>query len=65
MREALSAVLRALDADVTRHSVPVATRDVDASGEIRDPFLRDALGAVVVELAHRAGQARAPSATVV
>ena len=65
VREALSAVLTALDADVTRHSVPVATRDVDASGEIRDPFLRDALGALVVELAHRAGQARAPSATLV
>jgi chromate reductase, NAD(P)H dehydrogenase (quinone) len=63
VREALSAVLTALDADVTRHAVPVADRDLDANGELGDPLLRDALGAVVAELALRAGEARAASAT--
>lgn len=54
VREALSAVLTALGADVTRHSVVVTPRDLDARGEVGDPRLRNALGAVGAELAHRA-----------
>lgn len=59
VRAALDLVLQALDADVTHHSVPVAQPDVDAGGEIADPQLREELGGVVVELADRAGAARA------
>jgi chromate reductase len=56
-RQALDHVLRALDADVTHHSVPIAPRECDANGEISHTKTLDELQAVVVALARRAGQA--------
>ena len=53
-RHALDQVLKALDADVTRHSVPITPRDRDANGEIGQPQTLDQLQAVVVALARRA-----------
>ena len=50
-------VLRALDADVTHHSVPIAPRERDANGEISHTKTLDELQAVVVALARRAAQA--------
>ncbi len=54
--QALELVLRALDADVARYSVPIAAGDRDPSGEIADPRLVEALHAVVAELVVRVGQ---------
>ena len=54
VREALSHVLRAHNADVTHHALPVARRDRDAGGEIGGARILDQLRAVVAELAQRA-----------
>ncbi len=61
VREALALVLRAHNADVTHHAVPVARRNRDANGEISDPRIVHQLRAVVAELAQRAGACRATS----
>jgi len=54
VRHALGRVLAAINAQVSYHSVPVAQSDRDASGEIRDPGVVDALGDVVATVAHDA-----------
>jgi chromate reductase, NAD(P)H dehydrogenase (quinone) len=59
LREALSHVLRAHNADVTHHAVLVAPRDRDANGEIGDALIVEQLRSVVAELAHRANTSRA------
>ncbi|SRR6266511_2958175 len=59
VREALDHVLRAHNADVTHHTVPVAQRDRDANGEISDARIVEPLRTVVAELAHRASASRA------
>ena len=58
VRAALDAVLQALTAEVVHQSVPVSAADRDARGEIVDPDVVDALGAVAMELAARSGGAR-------
>lgn len=57
VRESLEHVLKAHNAAVTRHSVPIAPRDLDASGELSDGRIVRALQAVVAELAVRASVA--------
>ena len=59
VREALAHVLRAHNADVTHHHVPIAQRDRDANGEITDPRIVEELRTVVAELAQRASASRA------
>jgi len=58
-REALDHVLKALGADVARHSVPVSDADRDAQGEIVKPIVLDQLGAAVNALAARIALHRA------
>ena len=53
-REALGHVLRAHNADVTHHQVPILHRDREVNGEITDPRIAEELRAVVAELARRA-----------
>jgi len=59
VREALAHVLRAHNAEVTHHLVPIATRDRDADGEIDETRIVGELWAVVAELAKRATAPRA------
>jgi chromate reductase, NAD(P)H dehydrogenase (quinone) len=59
VREALDHVLRAHNAEVTHHHVPIAPRDRDADGEISDTHIIEALRTVVAELAQRASAGRA------
>jgi chromate reductase, NAD(P)H dehydrogenase (quinone) len=59
VREALAHVLRAHNAEVTHHLVPVSQRDRDASGEIGDPMIVSALRSAVAELARRASAGHA------
>ena len=59
VRRALELVMKALDADVVHHSVPVVAGDRDEHGEIANARIIDELLAVVVELANRAGRAAA------
>jgi NAD(P)H-dependent FMN reductase len=54
VRTALELALRAHGADTVHRSVAVFRRDLDASGEIRDPRIAGELGSVVLELARRA-----------
>jgi chromate reductase len=59
VREALAHVLRAHNADVTHHCVPIAPHDLDAKGEISEPRIVGHLRAVLAELARRASAGRA------
>src|SRR5262249_20615799 len=59
VREALAHALRAHNADVTHHLVPIASRDRDADGDVSDTRIVGELRAVVVELAQRASASRA------
>ena len=52
-REALARVLKALDADVVHHPIPVHARALDPDGELRDPTILDELRLAVAELAGR------------
>ena len=61
VRDALAAVLTALDADVAFHSVPVASADRDERGEIARATVVDELLSVVTELAARARRAPRPT----
>ena len=54
VHEALRLVLKALDADVAHHRVPVSGSDLDVDGEVRDPRILGELAGVVRELALRA-----------
>jgi len=58
VREALVHALRAHAADVTHHAVPIASRDRDADGKIRETQIVSELRTVVAELAQRAGASR-------
>jgi NAD(P)H-dependent FMN reductase len=59
VREALSLVLRALDADDDYHRVPIARSDLRPDGGIDDPRILAELARVVRDLAFRAGAASA------
>lgn len=59
VREALAHVLRAHNANVTHHRVPIAQRDRDANGEISDTGIVEQLRAVVAELGQRASASHA------
>ena len=59
VREGLAHVLRAHNADVTYHHVPIAQRDREANGEITDPRIVKELRAVVAKLARRTSAKRA------
>jgi NAD(P)H-dependent FMN reductase len=59
VREALRLVLKALDADVAYHWVPVSGSDLDVDGEVRDPRIRGELAGIVRELVLRTGAAPA------
>lgn len=54
VRESLTHVLRAHNAAVTHHFVPIGPRDLDTNGELRDPRIVGDLRTVVARLAHRA-----------
>jgi len=54
VRESLMHVLKAHNAAVTHHRVPIAPRDRDENGEIGDPRIVGALRAVVDEVARSA-----------
>jgi NAD(P)H-dependent FMN reductase len=58
-REALDRVLRALDADVTHYSVPIAPSEREANAEISHAKTLADLQAVVSALAQRADSGRA------
>ena len=60
VHEALRLVLRALDADVGHHRVPVAGSDLAVHGEVGDPRILGELAGIVRALAHRA-RAAAPA----
>ena len=59
VREALAHVLRAHNAQVTHHHVPIAQRDRDVDGEISDTHIVEALRTVVAQLAQRASASHA------
>lgn len=59
VREALAHALRAHNAEVTHHLVPIASRDRDADGNVSDPRIVGELRKVVAALAQRAGASRA------
>lgn len=59
VREALDNVLRAHNAEVTHHPVPIDPSDVDSKGEISDPQVVERLRTVVAELAQRTNPSRA------
>jgi NAD(P)H-dependent FMN reductase len=54
VRQALERVFTAIDCDVSYHSVPIASADLDEDGEIRDRRITRALLCVVEQLAARA-----------
>lgn len=54
VRNALELVFTALDCDVSYHSVPVVSVDLDEDGELRDPPIADELLCVLESLAARA-----------
>jgi NAD(P)H-dependent FMN reductase len=54
VRHALDLVFTALDCDVTHHSVPIGTADLDADGEVRDQRIIGELLCVVEALTSRA-----------
>lgn len=54
LREALSHVLNAHNAEVTHHTLPVAQHDRDRNGEISHARIVEQLRAVVAELVRRA-----------
>ena len=60
VHEALRLVLRALDADVGHHRVPVAGSDLAVHGEVGDRRILGELAGIVRALAHRA-RAAAPA----
>lgn len=59
VRDALAQALRAHNAHVTHHHVPIAQRDRDANGEISDTRIVEQLRAVVAQLAQRASASHA------
>ena len=59
VREALAQVLRAHNAHVTHHHVPIAQGDRDANGEISDTRIVEQLRAVVAQLAQRVSASHA------
>ncbi len=63
VREALAHVLRAHNADVTHHVVPIARRDRDARGEITAPWIVGELHRVVTTLIRRASSSHLGSRT--
>jgi len=60
VREALAHVLRAHNACVTHHHVPIAQRDRGADGEIIDTRIVEQLRTVVVQLGQRASASPQP-----
>ncbi len=58
VREALTHVLRAHNAYITDHHVPITHRDRDADGEITDPVVEQ-LRTVVAQLAQRTSASQA------
>jgi chromate reductase len=59
VRQALAHVLRAHNAHVTHHHVPIAQRDREADGEIIDTRIVEQLRTVVAQLAQRASASHA------
>lgn len=58
VREALAHVLKAHNAHVTHHQVPIVQRDREAGGEIIDPRIVEQLRTVVAQLAQRTSVGR-------
>ena len=62
LRATLAHVLKAHNADVRSHRVPIARRDLDENGEITDPKIVADLRALVAALSRRSAVAEAAGA---